>query len=83
MANPVLNFAGGPVPQPTPTIAQLRESAFDWIALASLHESAALEAADAGDFDTAYEQLQVAETKLATARVRYAEARKLLRSIGQ
>lgn len=76
MANPAFRFAGGPVVDTT-TVEGFRQSAAEWIALASLHESAAEVAADAGDFETALEQLRFAETKIATARVRYADARKL------
>jgi hypothetical protein len=83
MANPVLNFAGGQVPFPTPTVPALRESAFEWLGQASIHFDAGVTEAEDGDINVAIEQLQFAETKVATARMRLCEARNLLRKLGQ
>lgn len=79
MANSVFSFPGGQVTD-TSTVESLSESASEWIALASLHETAAEVAAEHGDFHMAIEQLRFAETKIATARVRYADAQNLERN---
>lgn len=78
-----LRFQGGPVPKPTPTIPELRESASDWLRQASEHFAEGEVNAELGSLDVAIEQLQFAETKTAVARMRLCEARALLRRNGQ
>lgn len=78
MANAVFTFPGGAVVD-TSTVDSLRENAAEWLGLATVHQDDAERAAERGDFDIAIKQLQFAEVKIATARIRYADAQRLQR----
>lgn len=58
MANQALSFAGGVVPMPAPTSAQLRNSAVEWVWASAEHQAAAENQAIDGDADIAIEQMK-------------------------
>lgn len=72
-----LQFVGGPVELPEPTIEELCGSASNWLGDASIHFSAGESLVDSLDLDEAIVQLAFAVTKINTARMRLIEAREL------
>lgn len=82
MANAVFHFPGGVVVD-TSTVESLRQSASEWRALATVHQDEAERAADAGDFETARQQMVFAQASLGRAIERYVDARQLQREAGE
>jgi len=62
---------------PARTVESLRQEAAEWLGGAELHSEEAQAQNNYGDLDKAIEQTRFAETKLAAARAKMLEARKL------
>jgi hypothetical protein len=72
-----LQFSGGDVEKPTPTVATLCENAGQWLGHAQIHFAEGENLVDLEDLDGAIDQLATTVRKINTARLRLIEARQI------